>query len=121
MSIYGRHFNDETFEVKHNAPGFVSMANSGKDSNGCQFFITTIGTPWLDGLHTAFGKVSFSILFIFNVFEFQYKFFHLSKSPLHMQPVKMKHLIVLIKPKTIKNDIYNDIQKMQKLHLKRAK
>lgn len=62
ISIYGKQFNDETFEVKHNAPGFISMANSGKNSNGCQFFITTIGTPWLDGQHTAFGKVYLIII-----------------------------------------------------------
>lgn len=57
ISIYGDHFEDETFDIKHNSPGMLSMANSGKDTSGCQFFITTISTPWLDGQHTAFGKV----------------------------------------------------------------
>lgn len=56
-SIYGESFADESFVVPHAGPGLLSMANSGPNTNACQFFLTCAAASWLDGGHVVFGRL----------------------------------------------------------------
>jgi cyclophilin family peptidyl-prolyl cis-trans isomerase len=66
-SIYGKYFEDENFIYKHDKPGLLSMANSGPNTNGSQFFITLDAQPHLDHKHVVFGEVIKNIDLLYEI------------------------------------------------------
>jgi len=67
ISIYGTQFDDESFNRKHDQPGLLSMANSGPNTNGSQFFISCDKCDWLDNKHVVFGRVIDGLLTVRKV------------------------------------------------------
>lgn len=105
LSIYGESFPDENFMVKHVAPGYITMANRGPNTNGCQFYITLVAPSAMDGKHVAFGKVmeGLETLELIEYVETDW-----DNKPLHpVVIVKSGSLPVTGKPVFISNDPYN--------------
>ncbi|RUS17672.1 peptidyl-prolyl cis-trans isomerase H [Endogone sp. FLAS-F59071] len=75
-SIYGDKFLDENFTMKHTAPGLLSMANSGPNTNGCQFFITCEKCDFLDGKHVVFGRLVDGLLTLRKIGMYQSFFYN---------------------------------------------
>merc|ERR1719245_152482 len=102
-SIYGEKFADENFMFKHTRPGLLSMANAGPDTNGSQFFITTVKTSHLDGRHVVFGTVLSGMKVVREIEE-------LNGTP-PSKPCKIEDAGELPVDKPFKDETYKDVSK----------
>ncbi|CAL4084624.1 unnamed protein product [Meganyctiphanes norvegica] len=104
ISIYGPTFPDENFLVKHTAPGYISMANTGSNTNGCQFMISLVAATWMDKRHVAFGKVieGMSALEAIEMVEGDW-----DNKPIEPIVIVKSGKIPVDKPFMISNDPYN--------------
>ena len=91
-SCWGRVFNDEiSSDLKHTHSGIVSMANSGKNTNGSQFFITTVKTQWLDRKHTIFARVTNGMDIVHKIESVETDRKDVPISPVHLVQIDPKH------------------------------
>ncbi|XP_002739816.2 peptidyl-prolyl cis-trans isomerase B-like [Saccoglossus kowalevskii] len=91
-SIYGPYFMDENFYLSHNGPGWVSMANSGPDTNNSQFFITLNTARWLDGQHVVFGKVIEGMDVLYKLGDLQVTKYAFPKKTVRFSDTGVEHV-----------------------------